>query len=595
MTYQEDIQNIIASCEYFSKIPIEGKNLLISFAELISLEEGEVLFNQGDSSDYFYILASGNLSAFLTHANGKKIVVGQVLAYEPVGELGALALKPRSMSIIAKKNSILLRFDIKKFKEICVKYPVILADLSQHIVSRFLETIKTITRITTDINILLIYANNENNVYLKNKFLTTKVNDLWVIPCEKIKLEEVEKKINEASFKQMNILFIMQEWQQDFIDFIKQWLTHVYIVIEKEEKDFTNHTKILLHNLSQSEIVRRELIILHKNNATRFDNTRKWLEKADFNLHHHLRILEQQDYHRLIRFMNGKAVTLVLGGGGAKGLSHLGVIKSILENKLSIDAIGGTSIGAAVAACYALNLNYDQAVVFIDKLKIASLKALRLTNLTWPLISLFSSDPATSLLIHLMDNALMEDLLIPYFAVTSNIKNKTSVILKRGLIWEAVRASVSVPGLFPPLVYNGQLFVDGGLLNNLPVDIMRENVGNKNTIIASSLSRRDLTKQSYVFPPVLSLSKTLLLKLGIGRKQYVFPTFFETFIESLLLGSSEREDYNARIADILIRPNFKGFKTFSYESEKAQEKLIQAGYEEANKAINQFLRNRLDE
>jgi len=122
---------------------------------------------------------------------------------------------------------------------------------------------------------------------------------------------------------------------------------------------------------------------------------------------------------------------------------------------------------------------------------------------------------------------------------------------------------------------------------------MREIAGNKNIIIASSLSKRDNIKSLYSFPPVLSLRKTLLMKMGIGKRNYVIPSLFETFIEALLLGGSEREEYNARTADILVRPYFKGFKTFSLNSEADENKLIEIGYEEITKAIDQYYKSKI--
>jgi len=435
MESQMKIREFITSCDYFSNLPAEGMNAIESIAELISLPESDILFNQGDMPDFFYILTSGNLFAFLTNTSGKKITVGQIIPFEPVGELSTLALKPRGMTIIAKVDSTLLRLPIHPFKEICIKYPFILADLSQYIVKRFLQTLKVMANETSNINIMLMYANNPANIIIKNKIAALNNPDLLIATNKTIKTDEIESKINTTSLKQLDLLFIMEEWDPAFLDELKKWLTHVYIIVNEEEKEFTNISKTILFELNQISHIRNELIILHADNKNKIDNTRKWLDKADITLHHHIKINETNDISRLVRFMTGKAITLVLGGGGAKGLSHLGVIKGILNRNLPIDAIGGTSIGAAVAACYALNLNYDQALIFIRKLKTASVKSIQFTNLVWPIVSLFSSDPATTLLIYLMNNMLIEDLPIPYFAVASNIKNKNAVIIKQGLIW----------------------------------------------------------------------------------------------------------------------------------------------------------------
>ena len=322
-----------------------------------------------------------------------------------------------------------------------------------------------------------------------------------------------------------------------------------------------------------------ELILLHQEDVEQITNTRRWLINGDFNLHHHMRINNEDDFNRIIRFMLGKAHVLVLGGGGSKAVIHLGVIKALLENEIPIDAIAGTSAGAGIAACYALALNYSRTLILADKLIDASVQSLSIRNLTWPIVSLFSSNPISKVLKNIMGTERIEDLLIPYFAVSSDITDNRLVIHRNGLIWEAIRSSAAVPGIFSPLVRDGKLNFDGGLLNNLPVDVMRDIIGNGHTIVASSVSRKSKHAQKYQFPPVLTLWQTILSKLRIAHRDYIFPSYFETFFECLLVGSYAYEDRNCLEADILIRPNLTGFKTFSCDK-KHKDMLIEIGYKE---------------
>lgn len=314
------------------------------------------------------------------------------------------------------------------------------------------------------------------------------------------------------------------------------------------------------------------------------------MDIVQFNLHHHIRVDHESDYQRLIRFMIGHAFTLVLGGGGAKGMVHLGVIKAILEHNITIDAIGGTSIGSGVGAAYALTLNYDNTLQYMNKLKLAAVKSVSWQHFTWPLISIFSSNPATKITHYLFENVCIENLLIPYFAISSNLSEKSELIHKEGLIWEAIRSSSALPGIFPPVVIDGQIHYDGGLLNNLPVDVMRNRIGKDNIIMAVSLTR---TRKNvhYHFPPVLTLGNAIMQKFS---KKFEIPPFLNTFLNALLLGSSNKEILNANNADILVRPQLEGFKSLEI-TDKLEQQLLQIGYNEANKALRRYFANIPDE
>ena len=150
-----------------------------------------------------------------------------------------------------------------------------------------------------------------------------------------------------------------------------------------------------------------------------------------------------------------------------------------------------------------------------------------------------------------------------------------------------MRSSTAVPAVFPPVVIKGELHLDGGILNNLPVDIMKKVVENKGFIIAVELTHyhKDVTK--YNFPPVLPFWQTIFSKLGLAYKGYKFPSFTETFLKSLLAGSSAKQEENSLAADLLISPDLSQYRLLNIT--KQQENiLIRKGYRSAFKAIKKW-------
>jgi len=332
--------------------------------------------------------------------------------------------------------------------------------------------------------------------------------------------------------------------------------------------------------------VQLNLILLQPNHLSRPKKTSAWLNQAKFTLHHHVRKNNTADYQRLFRFISGKAVGVVFSGGGGKGWAHVGAIKALLEKKIPIDCVGGTSMGSIIGGLYAVTQNIDELCQLFTPLLAQARRGVSWKNLTWPSISVFDSEAITFLLQETFDKVRIENLWLPFFCVSCNLANHSEAVHTNGLLWEKIRASIAIPGLIPPMVIDGDVHIDGGILNNLPVDIMRNKLGANSTIFAIDICGDSIDAQEYSFPPNLTFLKTLKTKIGWGQEKYSFPPFLEMLMKSLLLGSSARTKINGLEADVLIIPELTGFSMFTFTS-KHDEKLIQIGYKAAIEQIQQ--------
>jgi len=167
--------------------------------------------------------------------------------------------------------------------------------------------------------------------------------------------------------------------------------------------------------------------------------------------------------------VNRRRVGLALGGGGARGIAHVGVLRVLEQEKIPVDCIAGTSAGSFVGAAYAAGLRGDQL------LKLAlEIKWRHIARPVWPRHGFFSFARMESYITSLMGDLTFGDLEIPYAAVTADLKTGERVVLKEGRVAPAVRASCSVPGIVTPVPLNGRLLVDGGIVDNLPISVVRE-------------------------------------------------------------------------------------------------------------------------
>lgn len=161
-------------------------------------------------------------------------------------------------------------------------------------------------------------------------------------------------------------------------------------------------------------------------------------------------------------------VALVMGGGGARGLAHAGVLQVFAEEQLPVDIIVGTSVGALIGSLYAAEVPADSIVDMAQKMTWNKLISFKISP-----VGLYSTKRMEEYVTKHIGNKRFDELKIPFACVAVDIRNGEKVILKEGMVAPAVRASATMPGLFQPVEYRHRLLMDGGVLDNIPADVAR--------------------------------------------------------------------------------------------------------------------------
>ena len=591
----DELVRSIKSCKIFASLDPDSDvfQAIIAQFTAIKFSVGEIVFTQGDPSHYLFILISGKLAAILSTPDSKPKIVGHILPIEPVGEMGALSGDPRSLTIKVVEDSLLVRLPSETFKKLCRQYPGILYEALHPVVSRSQQIIQSIASGEKRKHVALIPANGEVNIKKFEAKLHESVGrykKVAIISEDEIHSENTpernfEELIRTVEENNVIIIYILKSYETPLAKACWDRIGKVFVVADGNVKPHLDTFALdKLHNTRHLIEVRRELILLYKKGAVP-NNTHEWLHRADFFLHHHVRQDYMPDFQRLLRFIRGKPFGLVLSGGGAKGWAHIGALRAILESHIPIDAIGGVSAGAVVGGLYALNYSYEETYSHFEKLLGVVHNVVSYKNFCWPAISLFDCQEFTVELEKVFGNKKIENIWLPYFCVTCNLGSYREANHKSGLLWEKCRGSVAVPGLVPPMVINGELHIDGGVVNNLPVNVMRDMLGNESKIIAIELMSEVVDHNRYNFPPTLTFKQAILAKLRIGYRDYKFPPFAETFIRSLLVGSSARQKENGAVADLLITPDTRGYSIMRLNNRDEQNKLIDLGYQIATEKL----------
>lgn len=308
------------------------------------------------------------------------------------------------------------------------------------------------------------------------------------------------------------------------------------------EPDIGEYERLLV---TMKTTARTELILLHDERYVSPGSTSKWLKNRIWvNSHHHIQMVSnlpnhhesfnttgrlsrlrnkvqsiqsdlmtkynlrrvhiyshsyvhKNDFYRLARILSGQAVGLVLGGGGARGLSHIGVMRALEESGIPIDFVGGTSIGAFVGGLYAKE--YDLVPIYGRAKKFASrVSSLwrMVFDLTYPATSYTTGHEFNRGIWKTFGDTQIEDFWLKYFTNTTNITHSRMEIHKSGYAWRYIRASMSLAGLLPPLTDKGSMLLDGGYVDNLPVDEMKS-LGAKYIFAVDVGSIDDTTPMKY--------------------------------------------------------------------------------------------------
>jgi NTE family protein len=567
---------------------------ILKESKTISLEKDKLLFNQGDPSDGIYIVISGKLTAILITKDSVS-TVGLINAVEIIGELGVLSDKPRSLTIQSVENSELLFIPSDIFKDLFLTHASVCVATSLPLIDRSIKTIKFAKKKKPAKHIIFLPADTNlalSSFYENFQKEIPAVNQTLVLTEDTFQKENRDGNFDEMMdvLEQDNdtIIYLLKSCESKLANFACNRVSTAYLIINHDVNlEYYKSIVRKVREYKHGTTLRLELILLRDSRNAKISTS---FDLSTFSIYHKIKLDNKNDYKRLARFIMGKAVGVVLSGGGTKGWAHIGAIKALLDANIPIDAIGGTSVGAIIAALYAMSLSYEEAICKFHEFVHESRSTLKLRHVTLPIISLFDGKNITDALAKLFDSGvLIEDLKIPFFCTSCNLATNQANVHTEGNLFNKIRASISIPGLIPPVVLNGQIHVDGSVLSHIPVSNMKDFLGNTaSTTIAVLVSMPKNDPNQYDFPPSFTLKQGIMHKLKLDKKKYKFPAFFaDAFMRTVTFGGAYYSYQSTLLADILIEPNLDQFGLLEVNTEK-EEQMIAIGYKETQEKLKKY-------
>jgi len=592
----------LRSMPLFAGVDADILSKIDDLFEWVCLPGGETLCRQGDPTDAVFIVIDGSLETLVV-TDGDERLINVLERGAAIGEVGALCGEPRSATIRAMRDSDLIRIQKDQFVRLLNDHPQVAVNFARMLADR-LRRLTFAPRLTPTVRSIAIISATSSPI--PDGFVDGLLSafDRLKRPTGRIGSREVDAELglgtsgaglNTDSQRRLNNWLdaiqashsvIMYECDRDASAWTLRALRQsdlIIMVARGENKPETGVLDEALSRTSSLSRVRRELVLLHGSAAPK--STDRWLKFRAPVRHHHLRIGNDADFNRLARSVVGASIGVALSGGGARGFAHIGILRALHERGIPIDIIGGTSMGSVIAGQVALGWDVP---TMIERNRKAFFEGAVYRDLTFPYISLMRGRSAVDLLQCMFGDTQIEDLWLPYFCVSTNLSRAQVVVHDRGPLWLWVRSSCSVPGIGPPVPWNGDLLVDGGLLNNLPVDILRARCAGP--LIASDASPSVDLRTKVETCAEMSGWPYLRRILNPWSKSANFPNVFEILLRCTGMSSDQSLEQTRQTADLYLHPDLSAIRSIEWA---AIERVVDIGYRYAREQIDAWDKSRL--
>jgi NTE family protein/lysophospholipid hydrolase len=576
---------------------------LESELQWVSLDKGEALLRQGDPSDSFFVLIYGRLRIVREDEAEGPVALGEIQRGETVGEWGVLSGQPRSATIVAIRDSRLARISRAALDRLAEKHPRALTHATQDVIGRMREAYHARARPPSVTSVALVPLGVDVALAELAQALASELSAFGA--TLHLRRNRLEGLLGPERARAL-VSDTSDQWAIGWMNDLE--LQHRFVLYEADEQ-LTPWTRQCIRQADRVLLVGRaegspdigpieaefarerdrgatttrlELVLVHDARSAVAGGTRDWLDARAVVAHHHLAREAVSDIRRLARRLAGHAVGLVLGGGGMRGAAHFGVIKALEEAGIPIDLVGGTSAGSFVAGLYVLGGSPDHLhAMSRDMLRVDK----PFSEYTLPLVALLTGRRLGETFARCFGSTRIEDLWLPYFCVASNLTRAEPVVYRDGSLWKAVRASCSIPAVLPPVVDKGDLLVDGGVLNNLPADVMAE-FCDGGPVIASDLRVKVDLAADYDFDAAVSGIELLWRRLlPFQRKKPKAPGIAAVAIRASLLGSVYAGVGQAQRATYYINPPVGRFPMLDV---RLADEMFSLGYQTAVQKIEEW-------
>lgn len=567
-----DTIEILGRCSLFRTLNNDALGQLSHICGRILIGSGEYLYRPGDAADALYILINGRLEL----RTKNRLLPTYISHFQSAGEISLLAGNQRESSARAVRDSEMLQIDRHALMNFLCENPVTLLDITKQIIDRLRNPNLPRTR-HQDIEkrrvFAVVPAHPDVDINGATRALVAALETVGtaksvdsasidaLLGAGAAQTEVDPSAIHSQVMAHLNGLearigagFLVYQSNLDADAWSLRCMRQAdRIVVVANAGDPPMQTPMVREALRFVDGTPIEIIMLRKSNQDP-GNVLTWKSSLKSSAHYFVRPHAHKDYLAVARQLTARAIGLVLGGGGARCFAHLGLLRALEQLEIPIDLCGGSSMGAYLAGLHALGMDHRQTY---EAVRETFVERNYLNDFLLPRVSLIRGRKFLSHLRLVFGDRLIETLEKPYFCITSNLTSGETHIHDSGDLALWVGAGMAVPGIAPPVAWNGELHADGAVINALPTDIMQQ-MG-RGIVIASDVS----TEGSVSAPGVIGPEPEALLRSQDNHGLNV--SMIDILYRTATITGERADRARAELADCYLRMPVEDIGLFDWK------------------------------
>lgn len=529
---------------------------------------GSPLYLDKEPADTIWFVMSGSLAVFRQGTDGKNDFVGHIRQGEPVGEFSLIAGEPHSGSVYALRDTEVLALERPVFNRLIRRHPELMANLARTMLFRSRQNRRknprSEPRVFALINASAILDMGSRAVVLQTAL--AQLNKRAII------VDSASKDASGAWFDQIErdydfVLLTADSAQSAWATQCQRRADRIWLFGRAEVAPTTT---LPGHSGASANTFQLVDVILVKSRPLHPESwTRDWIKASQAQRVFYWNDDSPQDISKLARIIAGSSIGLVLSGGGARAYAHIGAIRALREANYHFDFVGGTSMGAVIAACVAMG--WDDTEIE-RRIWDAFVRNSPLDDFVLPVVALTKGRKVDARLKENFAETQIENLETPFFCVSTNLTQRTTKVHDWGSLRDALRASIALPGILPPIVSGNDVFVDGAVLDNFPIATMCDRHRGMNIGI-------DVAQQHTLNPVDFESPPNFLqwvLKNGFKSPPPIAELLMRSATATLAHGQKSISP------DFLIVPQMESVELRDW---KAFDRAVEAGYKSTTRAL----------
>jgi NTE family protein len=577
---------------FFGDLDLRMVNEIFEGSERIHLERGQLLFETGTFSKGWYLVTSGRLGSRASNSADGRLHVFE--AGDSLGEEEILFGHPHRHSLMALAESEVIRVSPQGFDAL-LNDPDLMRRMFKRVIHQLAPSGKETRRQATQViavgalgddgavadvipGMARLFGATRDSLFLQASTIKELLNvpNLALKDPDHLAWMRIRSWYSEVVNRHAYVLFALDGEHPAWNSFCVASADTIVGMVDATRSPTTLRDDPWFEETRPPLPKERWLILVHPADVERPSGTREWLRRHAMPMHLHIQGTGESELMRLMRMVTRTGVGVALGGGTARGFAHFGVMRALAEVGIPVDMVGGTSIASAIAAMFALRFPAEEMRAAIKRL--LDLRPFR--DYAFPRTALLKSRRFEQLARSTFRDTDIEDSWLKYFCISTNLSTGEEVVHETGEIWRASMASGALPVVMPPFIEGKHILVDGGLVNNVPVDLLLQRT--QGPVIAVNVSSLEdwVVREN---APAKRRSVMERLRSYVSLKGD--PGIMDILVQSMVVSSHQKLRSIVEHVDLYLEPPVGDFGLTQFE---AMDGMAQCGYDYALPLVREF-------